>query len=158
MGKYAVYCQRSVERTLRNGERESRPSRMEIVSILLRNPYHHSLPFSIPVHFMNSTYQVRLPQIAQKPLVEPKKMFTAAVASRAAEALLAQAAAAVRPSWKGFCCVSASSRQAVKSTVKSSGSRRASGSSINESSWVFWIRYNLGTAACLAWLRLQSRR
>ena len=58
VGKYAVYCQRSVERTLSNGERESRPSRMEIVSILLRNPYHHSLPFSIPVHFMNSTYQV----------------------------------------------------------------------------------------------------
>lgn len=58
MGKYAVYCQRSVERTQRNGERESRPSRMEIVSILLRNPYHHSLPFSIPVHFTNSTYQV----------------------------------------------------------------------------------------------------
>uniref|UniRef100_H3C5E6 Pleckstrin homology domain containing, family H (with MyTH4 domain) member 1 n=1 Tax=Tetraodon nigroviridis TaxID=99883 RepID=H3C5E6_TETNG len=58
VGKYAVYCQRSVERTQRNGERESRPSRMEIVSILLRNPYHHSLPFSIPVHFTNSTYQV----------------------------------------------------------------------------------------------------
>ncbi|KAM9786783.1 pleckstrin homology domain-containing family H member 1 isoform X1 [Syngnathus typhle] len=58
VGKYAVYCQRSVERTLRNGEREARPSRMEIVSILLRNPYHHSLPFSIPVHFMNNTYQV----------------------------------------------------------------------------------------------------
>lgn len=60
MGKYAVYCQRSVERTLTNGEREARPSRMEIVSILLRNPYHHSLPFSIPVHFMNGTYQVCL--------------------------------------------------------------------------------------------------
>ncbi|XP_040925121.1 pleckstrin homology domain-containing family H member 1 isoform X2 [Betta splendens] len=58
VGKYAVYCQRSVERTLQNGEREARPSRMEIISILLRNPYHHSLPFSIPVHFMNSTYQV----------------------------------------------------------------------------------------------------
>lgn len=58
VGKYAVYCQRSVERTLQNGEREAKPSRMEIVSILLRNPYHHSLPFSIPVHFMNSTYQV----------------------------------------------------------------------------------------------------
>lgn len=58
VGKYAVYCQRSVERTLQNGEREARPSRMEIVSILLRNPYHHSLPFSIPVHFMNNTYQV----------------------------------------------------------------------------------------------------
>ncbi|XP_077418755.1 pleckstrin homology domain-containing family H member 1 isoform X2 [Vanacampus margaritifer] len=58
VGKYAAYCQRSVERTLRNGEREAKPSRMEIVSILLRNPYHHSLPFSIPVHFMNNTYQV----------------------------------------------------------------------------------------------------
>lgn len=58
VGKYAVYCQRSVERTLQNGEREAKPSRMEIVSILLRNPYHHSLPFSIPVHFVNNTYQV----------------------------------------------------------------------------------------------------
>uniref|UniRef100_A0A1A7X1T9 Pleckstrin homology domain containing, family H (With MyTH4 domain) member 1 n=1 Tax=Iconisemion striatum TaxID=60296 RepID=A0A1A7X1T9_9TELE len=58
VGKYAVYCQRSLERTLQNGEREAKPSRMEIISILLRNPYHHSLPFSIPVHFMNNTYQV----------------------------------------------------------------------------------------------------
>ncbi|XP_054827182.1 pleckstrin homology domain-containing family H member 1 isoform X2 [Eublepharis macularius] len=58
IGKYAIYCQRSVKRTLQIGEREARPSRMEIVSILLRNPYHHSLPFSIPVHFMNGTYQV----------------------------------------------------------------------------------------------------
>uniref|UniRef100_A0A3P8SQ59 Pleckstrin homology domain containing, family H (with MyTH4 domain) member 1 n=1 Tax=Amphiprion percula TaxID=161767 RepID=A0A3P8SQ59_AMPPE len=58
VGKYAVYCQRSLERALQNGEREAKPSRMEIVSILLRNPYHHSLPFSIPVHFMNNTYQV----------------------------------------------------------------------------------------------------
>lgn len=59
IGKYAIYCQRSVERTVQAGEREAKPSRMEIVSILLRNPYHHSLPFSIPVHFMNGTYQVR---------------------------------------------------------------------------------------------------
>ncbi|XP_064368556.1 pleckstrin homology domain-containing family H member 1 isoform X2 [Dromaius novaehollandiae] len=58
MGKYAIYCQRSVDRTVQTGEREAKPSRMEIVSILLRNPYHHSLPFSIPVHFMNGTYQV----------------------------------------------------------------------------------------------------
>ncbi|GCB80032.1 hypothetical protein scyTo_0016087 [Scyliorhinus torazame] len=58
IGKYSIYCQRSVERTLRNGDREAKPSRMEIMSILLRNPYHHSLPFSIPVHFMNATYQV----------------------------------------------------------------------------------------------------
>ncbi|XP_056624582.1 pleckstrin homology domain-containing family H member 1 isoform X2 [Triplophysa dalaica] len=58
VGKYAVYCQRSVERTLQKGEREAKPSRMEVLSILLRNPYHHSLPFSIPVHFMNNTYEV----------------------------------------------------------------------------------------------------
>uniref|UniRef100_A0A8C3LK34 Pleckstrin homology, MyTH4 and FERM domain containing H1 n=1 Tax=Chrysolophus pictus TaxID=9089 RepID=A0A8C3LK34_CHRPC len=56
--KYAIYCQRSVDRTVQTGEREAKPSRMEIVSILLRNPYHHSLPFSIPVHFMNGTYQI----------------------------------------------------------------------------------------------------
>nr|XP_015218797.1 PREDICTED: pleckstrin homology domain-containing family H member 2 [Lepisosteus oculatus] len=58
IGKYAIYCQRSVERTQQKGQREVRPSRMEILSILLRNPYHHSLPFSIPVHFLNGTYQV----------------------------------------------------------------------------------------------------
>ncbi|KAJ8248319.1 hypothetical protein GJAV_G00240730 [Gymnothorax javanicus] len=57
-GKYAIYCQRSVERTQQKGERQARPSRMEILSILLRNPYHHSLPFSLPVHFLNNTYQV----------------------------------------------------------------------------------------------------
>ncbi|XP_066133344.1 pleckstrin homology domain-containing family H member 1 [Saccopteryx bilineata] len=57
-GQYATYCQRAVERTLQMGEREARPSRMEVVSILLRNPFHHSLPFSIPVHFANGTYQV----------------------------------------------------------------------------------------------------
>lgn len=59
-GKYAIYCQRCVERTQQNGDREARPSRMEILSTLLRNPYHHSLPFSIPVHFMNGIYQVML--------------------------------------------------------------------------------------------------
>ncbi|XP_044087798.1 pleckstrin homology domain-containing family H member 1 [Neovison vison] len=57
-GQYATYCQRAVERTLQTGEREARPSRMEVVSILLRNPFHHSSPFSIPVHFTNGTYQV----------------------------------------------------------------------------------------------------
>ncbi|XP_044916036.1 pleckstrin homology domain-containing family H member 1 isoform X8 [Felis catus] len=57
-GQYATYCQRAVERTLQVGEREARPSRMEVVSILLRNPFHHSLPFSIPVHFASGTYQV----------------------------------------------------------------------------------------------------
>uniref|UniRef100_A0A8C9XTM0 Pleckstrin homology, MyTH4 and FERM domain containing H2 n=1 Tax=Sander lucioperca TaxID=283035 RepID=A0A8C9XTM0_SANLU len=58
VGKYAIYCQRSMERTQQKGERHARPSRMEILSILLRNPYHHSLPFSVPVHFLNNTYQV----------------------------------------------------------------------------------------------------
>ncbi|XP_062851074.1 pleckstrin homology domain-containing family H member 2 [Trichomycterus rosablanca] len=58
VGKYAIYCQRCVERTQQKGERQARPSRMEILSILLRNPYHHSLPFSVPVHFLNNTYQV----------------------------------------------------------------------------------------------------
>lgn len=58
VGKYTIYCQRSMERTQQKGERQARPSRMEILSILLRNPYHHSLPFSVPVHFLNNTYQV----------------------------------------------------------------------------------------------------
>ncbi|XP_072247559.1 pleckstrin homology domain-containing family H member 2 [Leuresthes tenuis] len=58
VGKYAIYCQRSLERTQQKGERQARPCRMEILSILLRNPYHHSLPFSVPVHFLNNTYQV----------------------------------------------------------------------------------------------------
>ncbi|MPC85208.1 uncharacterized protein E2C01_079972 [Portunus trituberculatus] len=31
---------------------------MEVLSILLKNPYHHSLPHAIPVHFINGTYQV----------------------------------------------------------------------------------------------------
>lgn len=58
-GQYATYCQRAVERALQAGEREARPSRMEVLSVLLRNPFHHCLPFSIPVHFANGTYQVR---------------------------------------------------------------------------------------------------
>lgn len=31
---------------------------MEVLSILMKNPYHHSLPHAIPVHMMNGTYQV----------------------------------------------------------------------------------------------------
>ncbi|XP_028845370.1 pleckstrin homology domain-containing family H member 2 isoform X2 [Denticeps clupeoides] len=58
VGKYAIYCQRSLERTQHRGERQAPPSRLEVLSILLRNPYHHSLPFSVPVHFLNNTYQV----------------------------------------------------------------------------------------------------
>ncbi|XP_033220742.1 uncharacterized protein CG43867 [Belonocnema kinseyi] len=57
-GKYAAYCERALERTLQNGGREVKPSRMEVLSILLKNPFHHSLPHAIPVHFLNGTYQV----------------------------------------------------------------------------------------------------
>ncbi|XP_026825799.1 uncharacterized protein CG43867 isoform X5 [Ooceraea biroi] len=57
-GKYAAYCERALERTLQNGGREMKPSRMEVLSILMKNPYHHSLPHAIPVHLLNGTYQV----------------------------------------------------------------------------------------------------
>lgn len=57
-GKYAAYCERALERTIKNGGRETKPSRMEVLSILLKNPYHHSLPHAIPVHMMNGTYHV----------------------------------------------------------------------------------------------------
>lgn len=58
MGKYAIYCRRALEQTLLNGSRAYRPSRMEVLSILLRNPYHHSLPHSIPINLMNASYNV----------------------------------------------------------------------------------------------------
>lgn len=57
-GKYAIYCERALGRCTISGDREAKPSRMEVLSILLKNPYHHSLPHAIPVHFMNGTYQV----------------------------------------------------------------------------------------------------
>ncbi|XP_045773817.1 uncharacterized protein CG43867 isoform X3 [Maniola jurtina] len=57
-GKYAAYCSRALERTIRNGGRTDKPSRMEVLSILLKNPYHHCLPHAIPVHMLNNTYQV----------------------------------------------------------------------------------------------------
>lgn len=57
-GKYAAYCERALERTIRNGSRETKPSRMEVLSILTKNPYHHSLPHAIPVHMTNAAYQV----------------------------------------------------------------------------------------------------
>ncbi|XP_076360493.1 uncharacterized protein CG43867-like isoform X3 [Tachypleus tridentatus] len=57
-GRYAAFCQRALERALLNGGRECQPSRMEVLSILLKNPFHHCLPHSIPVHFLNGTYQV----------------------------------------------------------------------------------------------------
>jgi len=57
-GKYAIFCQYALERTIANGPRNCAPSRMEVLSILLHNPYYHSQPISIPVHLMNGSYQV----------------------------------------------------------------------------------------------------
>ncbi|KAI1296676.1 Uncharacterized protein HDE_05241 [Halotydeus destructor] len=57
-GQYSAYCQRALERASEAGLRKYRPSRMEVLGILLRNPYQHSLPHSIPVHLMNDTYLV----------------------------------------------------------------------------------------------------
>ncbi|CAK8692228.1 unnamed protein product [Clavelina lepadiformis] len=58
VGQYVLYCRRTVERTSSVGERVAPPSRTEALSILLQNPYHHSLPFSVPVHFADGSYQV----------------------------------------------------------------------------------------------------
>lgn len=58
IGKYAIYSERALERVLSNGPRKQIPSRMEVLSILQRNPYKHSMPHSIPVHFSNGSYQV----------------------------------------------------------------------------------------------------
>ncbi|XP_022810522.1 pleckstrin homology domain-containing family H member 2-like isoform X3 [Stylophora pistillata] len=58
LGKYATYCIRSLERSLQNGKREARPSRLEVLSILLRKPYDHSCLMSIPVHFFDGSSQV----------------------------------------------------------------------------------------------------
>ena len=41
-----------------NGARTAKPSRMEVLSILLKNPHHHSLPHAVPVHMLNGTYHV----------------------------------------------------------------------------------------------------
>ncbi|XP_057660411.1 uncharacterized protein CG43867 isoform X4 [Diorhabda carinulata] len=57
-GKYAAYCERALERTIMAGGRELKPSRMEVLSILLKNPQHHSLPHSMPVHLANGTYRI----------------------------------------------------------------------------------------------------
>ena len=58
-GKYAMYCGQALERAVSNGvQRTSKPSRMEVLSILLKNPHHHSLPHAVPVHCANDSYQV----------------------------------------------------------------------------------------------------
>lgn len=56
LGKYAMYILSSLDRTLVNGPRDNIPSRTEIVSILLRNPYDHSSPHSLPVSFVDGSY------------------------------------------------------------------------------------------------------
>lgn len=58
MGQYVLYCRRALDRALSSGCRTSPPSRTEAISILLQNPFQHSLPFSIPVHFLDGKYQV----------------------------------------------------------------------------------------------------
>eukprot|EP00794_Sanderia_malayensis_P020288 gene20287-22274_t len=57
-GRYALYCTRSLERTFQEGDREARPSRFEVMAMILRNPYYLPFPLSIPVYFINNTYQV----------------------------------------------------------------------------------------------------
>lgn len=58
IGKYALYTLRAIDRTLEKGLRDSTPSRMEIMSILLRNPHDHSKPHSLPVSFSDGSYLV----------------------------------------------------------------------------------------------------
>ena len=58
VGRYAIYAHRALKRTLQNGPRECRPSRMEVLGILLRNPFQHSKPHSFLVHFANQSYLV----------------------------------------------------------------------------------------------------
>ena len=57
-GKYSSYCSMALERCVTMGGRSAKPSRMEVLSILLKNPHHHSLPHALPVHLMNDTYHV----------------------------------------------------------------------------------------------------
>jgi len=57
-GKYASYCSMALERCVTMGGRIAKPSRMEVLSILLKNPHHHSLPHAVPVHMVNDTYNV----------------------------------------------------------------------------------------------------
>ena len=57
-GKYASYCASALEKCVKNGPRSAKPSRMEVLSILLKNPHHHSLPHAVPVHMLNNTYHV----------------------------------------------------------------------------------------------------
>ena len=57
-GKYASYCSAALERCVTMGARTAKPSRMEVLSILLKNPHQHSLPHAVPVHMLNNIYHV----------------------------------------------------------------------------------------------------
>lgn len=54
--KYAKYTLKATERTMQNGSREFVPSRREILSIIMRNPYDHSKPHSLPLNFADKSY------------------------------------------------------------------------------------------------------
>lgn len=56
IGKYALYTLRAIDRTVTNGTRDNVPSRVEIMSILLRNPFDHSNPHSLPISFSDGSY------------------------------------------------------------------------------------------------------
>lgn len=56
IGKYALFTLKAIERTSANGCRDNVPARTEILSILLRNPYDHSTPHSLPVSFADGSY------------------------------------------------------------------------------------------------------
>lgn len=58
IGKYALYTLKAIERADANGIRENVPSRTEIMSVLLRNPYDHSNPHSLPLSFPDGSYMV----------------------------------------------------------------------------------------------------
>ncbi|KAF7493224.1 Uncharacterized protein SSS_09982 [Sarcoptes scabiei] len=57
-GQYFLYFEKALTRVLLNGPRKRIPSRMEVLSIIKRNPFLHSHPHSIPVHFANKSYLV----------------------------------------------------------------------------------------------------
>jgi len=58
VGQYAAYCRRSMDRARHAGPRSVAPSCSESVSIIINNPFLHSLPISVPVHFYDGSYQV----------------------------------------------------------------------------------------------------
>ncbi|KAM7542117.1 hypothetical protein Aperf_G00000002680 [Anoplocephala perfoliata] len=59
ISRFAAFCTDMIMRCRVRGGRRIVPSCFEVVAISLRNPYTHSLPFSLPVHFsLPSGYEV----------------------------------------------------------------------------------------------------